>query len=220
MGARRQQALWAVVVISLLAGASAVSADVYNGDFEAGPPLDGWSISPDDPPDSYVEAVAEPGPNTVARLHAETTYTYTGGQWVGQLQQAYIQQFGIALEPGQTQLAFDGMALEQGLEVVDPTVSVVAVGGGGGGCAVASDQWTHYVVPLLGPGGEPLAPGTVINLIVEVGTSAPISAGQEGQQVEQVVDLYVDNFRLVPAPSTALVVLGGVALLLGHRRRR
>ncbi len=218
MSARRQRALWAVVAISLLA-ASAVSADVYNGDFEADPPFDGWSISPDDPPDSYVEAVTDPGLTTFAHLHAETTYTYDGGQWVGQLQQAYIQQFGIVLEEGQTQLEFDGMASKQGLEVADPTVSVVAVGGGGGGGAVVSDQWTHYVIPLLGPGGGPLAPGTIVNLVVEASASAPISAGEEAQQVEQVVDLHVDNFQFVPAPITALVVLGGAALLAGRRRR-
>lgn len=209
---------WIGLCVVLAAGAVAARADIYNGDFEATPPLDGWMVSGSNPPGSYVETVPAHG-STVAHLHVESTYTYQSGQWIGAIEQAFIQQLMVTLQAGETHLRFDGSAVTAGQEVDDPTVTVTALGGGGGGRAVDSATWTTYLVPLVDSLGDPLAPGTSINLAVLAGANPPTTGGQEGQQVTQVVDLWVDNFRLVPGPAPALLLLAGTGAVLRRRRR-
>ena len=211
-------AAWMVIGI-LAMGALPAVADIYNGDFEADPPLDGWDDSGYKPPGSYVEGIIDPETiSSVVHLHAETTYTYESGKWAGQLEQAYLQQFTTTLA-GETRLRFDGRAVLDGLEVLEPGVSVIAAGGGGGHCSVSSDQWTEYVVELVDPFGDPLPAGTLIGVVVEVNANAPASAGAEGQQTSQVVDVHLDNFRLVPLPQAGLLLLAGAGVLLRRDRR-
>lgn len=196
----------------LLASALAARGDVANGGFEADPPLDGWFPGTWNPPGDYVQAETDPQTlSTVAHLHAECEYVWQEGAWVGAFGQAWLYQFNIVLQAGQTHLRFDGRSGTSGLEVLDPTVSVTVIGGGGGGgCAVASPDWSAYLIPLGAP------PGSIINILVEANANPPSGPGQEGQTVQQTVDLSVDNFRLVPAPPALAVLLVGAALL---RRR-
>ena len=191
-------AAWLVVGSVLAIAVSPIRADIYNGDFEADPSLDDWASSVSNPPGSYVEAIVDPQTlSTVARLHAKATYTYEGDKWIGDLESAFIQQL-VTLDEGDRHLQFDGRAVLGGLEVLDPTVTVIAVTGGGGGGSVVSDQWADYTFPLLDPLGDPLPPGTTAFVIVQIGANPPATAGEEGQQIAQVVDLYVDNFDPVP----------------------
>ena len=209
---------WSAVCFVLAFGALPGGADIYNGDFEAASPLDGWGASSADPPGSYVEAVLGPNGTTAAHLHAETTYTYENTQWTGTIRQAYIQQLVITLLPGETHLQFEARAVTQGIEVDDPSVSVFG-GGGGGGASVGSETWGSYSFPLLDGLGDPLPPGTHVSLVVLGSANPPTAPGTEGQQVTQVVDLWVDNFHLVPLPQTGLLLLAGAAALLRRRKR-
>jgi hypothetical protein len=214
--AARTVAWMAAAILALSAGPAA--AEIYNGDFEASPPLDGWDASAYDPPGSYAEGIFDtPTLSTVAHLHAETSYTYQSGSWFGQLQQAYVQQL-LTLSAGQTHLRLDAKAVKQGLEVQDPTVTVIAAGGGGG-CAVTSGQWSGYLFPLLDPIGDPLPGGTMVAVLVQVNANPPASGGAEGQQTSQVLDLYVDNVQLVPLPQTGWLLLAGAAAVCRKRRR-
>ena len=206
------------LAIAWAAWAAPAAGDIVNGDFEAIPPLSGWTSQAFNPPGDYVEGIFEATlSSTVGHLHAEATYTYQQGQWTGNLGQAWLFQTPITAGAGENQLRLDARAVVTGLEVNDPTVSVTVAGGGGGGGALTGNQWTAYLFPIVDGMGQPIGPGRMISVLLDITANPPASAGQEDQQVTQVLDLYVDNVHLVPLPGPGILLVLGAAWLLRRR---
>lgn len=202
---------WAVL-------AAPAAGDIVNGNFEATPPLAGWTSQAFNPPGDYIEGIFDSAlSSTVAHLHAEATYTYEQGQWTGDLGQAWLFQAPIVTQADEHVLRLDARSAVSGLEVSDPAVTVTVAGGGGGGGALTSTLWTQYTFPIVDGVGQPIGPGSMINVLLEITANAPASAGYEGQQVTQTLDLYVDNVHLVPLPGPAIMLVLGAAWVLRRR---
>ena len=208
---RAALAAWAVL-------AAPAAGDVVNGNFEATPPLAGWTSQPLNPPGDYIEGIFDSALNsTVAHLHAEATYTYEQGQWSGDLGQAWLFQAPIVTQANEYELRLDARSTVSGLEVGDPAATVTVGGGGGGGGPLTGALWTAYTFPIVDGLGQPIAPGSMINVLLEITANKPASPGYEGQQVTQTLDLYVDNVHLVPLPGPAIMLALGAAWVLRRR---
>ena len=204
-------AAWAVL-------AAPATGDIVNGDFEATPPLTGWTSQALNPPGDYIEGIFDSAlSSTVAHLHAEATYTYEQGYWAGDLGQAWLFQAPIVTQADEYELRLDARSAVSGLEVGNPAVTVTVGGGGGGGGALTSALWTQYTFPIVDGVGQPIAPGSMINVLLEITANPPASAGYEGQQVTQTLDLYVDNVHLVPLPAPGMLLVLGAAWVLRRR---
>jgi hypothetical protein len=197
--------------------AGAARADVVNGDFESSPDLTGWT------PGGYGYYAVEllngylDNSSKLAHLHASATYTWDGMQWSGTWAGAYLQQIVMSAPDNATQLSFDAMVASSGVELNDPYASIMW-NGGSGDQPIIHGNWHRYVLPLADL-GDPVEPGSLVVLAIQLTANAPTSpAANIGDQVIQTMDVYVDNVQLVPAPgAAALLVLGSAGVL---RRRR
>jgi len=212
----------------LLAGASAVRADIINGGFDNG--LDGYGvvIPAVDPSLALVEVVG-------GRLHivSSNTYTWDGTQWqIGEPDNAGImvaqtvpEEAGFWAPAGTDAIEFDAEVAVTGVPAL-PAGNMSAFAWftiNYNGAVNFSDFLTDVdgTVHVDMPG---LVPDNNADISFVVSVYSLLDAFPEDPQVDDsitvTVDSYFDNFHFVPEPASMLVLAAGALAIVARRRRR
>jgi len=223
--------IWISVIIAIIGISLPAKAIVSNGDFEApSNPFEDWNYYTSGSP-SYIGTVDHYGSyySTIAHLHAQANYTWDGYQWLGSDGYVQLDRFPdhvVTTGQNETILQFEAARILNGEDLEDPTVTVIVSDspdpnwwGWTNWVNISSPEWQTYQIPLWDDPSNPLPAGSELEIFIEVITNQPYRDGTVGEQVTQTVDLYVDNFVLVPLPGTLLWMLSGGTILLRRRRR-
>jgi len=223
--------VWVSGFITILSISLQAGATVSNGDFEATPnPFEDWYTYTSGSP-SYIGTVDHYGSyySTIAHLHAKANYAWDGYQWLGT--DGYVQldrfpDYVVTTGENETILQFEAARILDGEDLEDPTVTVIVTYspnsdwiGWKNWVYISSPDWQTYQIPLWDDPSNPLPAGSELEIFVEAMTYPPFRPGTDDEEIIQTVDLYVDNFILVPLPGTLLLLLPGGTILLRRRRR-
>jgi len=226
-----RSAISAVSLVVIIGTSLPVRAAVSNGNFQATPDhFQDWNTWTSGSP-CEIGTVDHYGSyySTIAHLHAQATYQWDGYDWIGN--DGYVQlnrypDYVVTIGQGQTVLQFDAARILDGEDLANPKVTIIATNspdpnliGWAIGKDVRSSIWSTFQIPLWDDPDNPLPPGTEIEILIETFTNQPYRDGASGEQITQTIDLYVDNFMLVPLPGTLLLLLSGGAILLRRYRR-
>ena len=223
--------VWVSSFIAIISISFQARATVSNGDFEATPnPFEDWYAYTSGSP-SYTGTVDHYGSyySTIAHLHAKANYAWDGYQWLGT--DGYVQldrypDYVVTTGENETILQFEAARILDGEDLEDPEVTVIVTDspsfgwiGWASSVSITSPEWRTYQIPLWINPSNPLPAGSDLEIFVEAVTNPPYRIGDLDEEVIQIVDLYVDNFELVPLPGTLLLLLPGGTILLRRRRR-
>ena len=223
--------VWISGLIVILSISLQARATISNGDFEATPnPFEDWNYYTSGSP-SYIGTVDHYGSyySTIAHLHAEANYAWDGYEWLGNA--GYVQldrypDYVVTTGENETILQFEAARILDGEDLEDPEVTVIVTDspsfgwiGWASSVSITSPEWRTYQIPLWDDPSNPLPAGSDLEIFVEAITNPPYRNGDLDEEITQTVDLYVDNFILVPLPGTLLLLLPGGVILLRRRRR-
>lgn len=224
-------AVWVGGLITIVSISLPARATISNGDFQATPDhFQDWNTWTSGKP-CEIDTVDHYGSydSIIAHLHAQATYQWDGYDWIGN--DGYVQlnrypDYVVTIGQGETVLQFDAARILDGEDLANPKVTIIATNspdpymiGWTSGKDVTSSIWSTHQIPLWDHPDNPLPPGTEIEILIETFTNQPYRDGASGEQITQTIDLYVDNFMLVPLPGTLLLLLSGGAILLRRHRR-
>jgi len=224
-----------VVFLAMAACPQLSPADILNGDFESAVDLAHWTkvaLAAPDPSYAVVDEVTDLG-NDELYLMAHNTYTWSGTSWVlnefiGSIAQASNPaDYNLYAPTGTTKLSFD--AKVDILSVpgdAAPRLRVEVqynfsggVFGATANLALGDADWANHSINL--PGLD-LAKKMNLNVYARSGDGIAAPAGQYvGQTTNLIAEGWFDNFRFVPDPvSAAMLVLGGAAIVMRRRSSR
>jgi hypothetical protein len=230
MAGERWLCVAAVAVLAL--GGGAARADIINGDFSNG--LDGWVKAVVNPAADESLALAEV---VGGRLHVRTSNTYNwdepSQQWLLQEDNnsaVVVIQFvpadggGFWAPPGTTAIEFDAVIgissnpagnTGAGVRFEVNYNDIYASAPTGDGRLGNTDGTVRVEMPGLVPNGQV---GIDFNLasLSMLNTTPAHSVGVDSFTI--TVDAYFDNFRFVPEPMSAGLLLVGAAGLVMRRR--
>jgi len=227
-------------VAGLVMAASAVSAASYTQDFQAGGPLSEWSTV------RYLDGnvLTRPDVRTLGRFggNDSTTLTlngldageytlsfrvYTIGSWDGQGPNAGPDFFGVQ-QNGETffRETFNNVSTNGGKDPYEPFTSQGQSFGGQGaavGTYVARTGSTGFNgLDLVDFFWDQEAKDTYYDLTFTLNVTGPdltLTFFGEGLQDASDESWAIDNVALVPAPSAAVMIAGGLLSLASRRRR-
>jgi len=218
--------VWVSSFIAIISISLQARATVSNGDFEAD--FEDWGTYTSGLP-SYIDTVGDYGSyySTIARLRAKATYTWDENNnfWTGD--DGHVQLYRpenhlVTTGENETILQFEAARILNGEDLEDPTVTVTVMNspdsdwwGWTDWVCISSPEWRTYQIPLWDNPSNPLPAGSELQISVDAITNPPYRNGTTpNEEIIQTVDLYVDNFKLVPLPGTLLLLLSGGTILL------